>query len=162
VAGGTARIVDAGVSGTAWSQGASASAATPGVQTWSIPICTVTDKTTGAVSLSGSVINLIFNKQLDGAAIQTTPSDCTPAGGWLTVTPSAPAGSTWYSCYSPSAPAANLGGSVIVYLAPTAPVSTGWADAATLAMTDLPINLAGKVAGESIDVTVTLGTACPP
>jgi hypothetical protein len=164
VAGGAARIVDAGVTNHAtWHQGTATG--TPPTVAWSAVACTTP---TGA--LEAPFITVVFNRQLDGAGIQTGVDDCTPANGWLTVTPPAPAGSTWYSCYSPSAPDKTLGGSVVIYLGPAAvaatattaavPPSSSWSDAEDLAQPP-PYHLTGVVEGESLDVTVSAGEACP-
>ena len=103
--------------------------------------------TTGTVTIADVAcdapgwIQIVTNGRLNGAAIQQTPGDCRPAGGWLTVTPAAPAGLAWYACYMPSSPASYEGGSIIIYRAPfseddpgTAAVeptfySDGWHDA---------------------------------
>lgn len=61
-----------------------------------------------------------FSKLLDGFSVQTAVDDCTPAGNWLTVTPAAPAGETWYACYDPSSPAPYEGSSVAIFRAPAA------------------------------------------
>ncbi|WP_242338337.1 MULTISPECIES: hypothetical protein [Anaeromyxobacter] len=104
-----------------------------------------------------TTIFVTFDRQVDGGLVQTSLTDCTPAAGWLTVTPAAPAGSAWYSCYSPSSPSAAEGGSVVVYLGPAAG-SDGWGDAEFIDGS-APVHITGTVAGRAIDVT--LG-ACAP
>lgn len=113
---------------------------------------------------------ITFDRQIDGGLVQTSLTDCTPTGGWLTVTPAAPAGFTWYSCYTPSSPQSREGGSVVVYQAPAAVpasagppaveavlASSGWGDAVYI--DNAPIHITGTVAGRVIDVNVD---ACPP
>lgn len=58
-----------------------------------------------------------LDKQIDGATVQTSVSNCTPVNGWLTATPDAPSGRSWYSCYYPSSPAPELGGAIVVFQA---------------------------------------------
>ena len=95
-------------------------------------------------------IFITFDRQVDGALVQASPTDCTPAAGWLTVTPAAPAGFAWYSCYSPSSPKASEGGSVVVYQAADTG-SEGWSNAEFVDGT-VGLHSAGTVAGRAIDV----------
>jgi hypothetical protein len=90
--------------------------------------CTTADGTLA----DESIIWVVMNKQINPASVQATTADCTPAGNWLTVTPAAPAGSAWYSCYIPSAPSASEGGSIAIFLAPAATPATGQGEAEPL------------------------------
>jgi hypothetical protein len=70
-----------------------------------------------------SLLIVQANKLLDGASIQVSPTDCTPAAGSFTFTPAdpttaiagAPAGTTWYACYNPTSPNTDQGGSIMFY-----------------------------------------------
>lgn len=72
------------------------------------------------------VIFVKFNKLLDGFSVQTDVDDCTPFNGWLTVTPAAPVGQQWYSCYDPSSPSPDEGATVAIFRAPASPLAEGW------------------------------------
>jgi hypothetical protein len=81
------------------------------------------------------VFFVTFNKVMDGRTIETTTTDpvtkqtvtdCTPASSWLTVTPAAPEGMAWYSCYTPSSASPDWGGSIVIFRAP-AGGQNGWA-----------------------------------
>lgn len=101
-------------------------------------------------------VQITYNGLLNGAAIQTSPDDCTPAAGWLTVTPAAPAGSAWYACYMPSSPSQNEGASVVVYLGP-AGGSIGWVDAEPF-----PASITvDSAAGAALDIP-SVSVACAP
>jgi len=136
--------------------------------TWTVPTIGGICDDTGAPGAPGFFF-VKFNKLLDGYAIQTDPTDCTPVAALgLTFNPPAPAGSTWYACYNPQSPNPNEGASVVIYQAPSAtlaiPPSAGWVDAAPIpasgiALTD--INVAGTAhdkdgAAASFDVTGTI------
>jgi hypothetical protein len=110
----------------------------PPATLWTIPAvasdctpATVGPPATPIINDMTGVIFVKFNKLLDGFSVQTDVDDCTPAGDWLTVTPAAPAGQQWYSCYDPSSPSPNEGASVAIFRAatPTAPATiSGWGD----------------------------------
>lgn len=114
-------------------------------------------------------VQIVTNGRLNGAAIQQTPGDCRPAAGWLTVTPAAPAGQAWYSCYMPSSPASYEGGSIVIYLAdfseddPGTPAvdetfySDGWHDAA-------PFGAGFTITGATVSgvAVPTIAVTCAP
>jgi hypothetical protein len=108
--------------------------------------------------LTELAIFVTFDRQFDGDAVQSTLSNCSPTGGWLTVTPTAAAGEGWYSCYSPSSGSPDEGGSVVVFNggAPVGEDSTiaGWDEFEPLAAAPAPIVLTGTVAGRTLNVTV--------
>jgi hypothetical protein len=81
----------------------------------------------GAVFADDPVLFVSFNKQLNGFSIQTAVDDCQPAGGWLTVSPGAPAGESWWSCYNPSSPTPAEGGQVVIFRSAGAAVAS-WDD----------------------------------
>ena len=131
---------------------------------------------TGAWAISGedSAQNVLFvltNTLLDGASIQTSPSDCTPAGNWLTVTGPALTCETgtpaWYTCYVPSSPQPGQGGSIAVFQSCEAPsLDGGWFDIGELAPSST-YRFTGEVRGGNgaalpIDVTVNTAAAPPP
>lgn len=69
-----------------------------------------------------TVIQLSFSSSLDGRTVQARPpnpavqgdvGDCTPVN--LTITPAAPAGQKWFTCYNPNGPVARWARSVLVY-----------------------------------------------
>jgi hypothetical protein len=146
---------------------------------WSGTACTFTNPDNNTTSLDTTAIHIQFNKQLNGLDVQTSPSDCTPTNGWLSVAVTGttdPADETWYSCYSPSSPDPALGGSVVVYRArkaapPELLVSSGWADAFPDATSSTAArgldpagtyHITGTVEGAPIDVTLSgNGTTCP-
>jgi hypothetical protein len=121
------------------------------------------------------VLWVTFNKLLNGATIQASPtvddtqpaqSGCVPANGWLAVTGTAPpAGSAWYSCYSPGSPTETDGGSVVIYQAPVTGGSDGWADATPVAPGTYTFSgtVADKQGNQApINVTMTSAAAnCP-
>jgi hypothetical protein len=102
---------------TAWTISGIASACTP---------ATAGPPATPIINDVTSVFFVRFSKLLDGFSVQTSAADCTPAGNWLTVTPAAPAGQTWYACYDPSSPSPAEGSSVAIFRAPTAGGASGW------------------------------------
>lgn len=90
------------------------------------------DATTGAVASDEPLLFATSNQLLDGASIQASTADCTPAGGWLTVTPAAPiAGDSWYSCFQPGSPSPDLGSAVIMFSAASGGAQ-GWYGASLL------------------------------
>jgi hypothetical protein len=139
--------------------------------------------TDGAADASGlwSVVgeeatqNVVFvfaNKLLDGATIQTSPADCTPAGNWLTVTTTAPAitcetgAPAWYTCYVPSSPRPEQGGSIAIFQGCEAPSldAGGWFDVGALAPSST-YTFTGQVSdrsGAPLPVNVTVTTAAEP
>jgi hypothetical protein len=143
--------------------GVDAIPATEASGAWSVAGATcgsVTDENDAVVNdgqFDLKTVFITFDRQVDGALVQTSLTDCAPAAGWLTVTPVAPAGSAWYSCYSPSSPSAAEGGSVVVYLGPAAG-SGGWEDAEFISGS-APVHITGTVGGRAIDVTMG---ACAP
>jgi hypothetical protein len=159
--GGTPNIV--AVTGADFIDGATAIEATEASGVWTFggtAALTCGDTTIGNTAgfFDQKEIFITFDRQVSGALVQTSPTDCTPAAGWLTVTPAAPngAGFVWYSCYSPSSPKASEGGSVVVYLAADTG-SSGWANAEFVAGT-VGLHITGTVAGRAIDVVTN---TCP-
>jgi hypothetical protein len=70
--------------------------------------------------LNQTVIELQFSALLDGASVQraapdpvTGGEDCTPVG--LTITPAAPAGQGWFTCYDSTAGASDHRGRIFVF-----------------------------------------------
>ncbi|GAO03512.1 hypothetical protein [Anaeromyxobacter sp. PSR-1] len=108
-------------------------------------------------SPSSTVIFVKTNpgKLLDGASIQSSPTDCTPAGGWLSVNGAGPG--NWMSCYYPQSPASFEGASVVLYPGPSISDVDSW-----FSLTELAAgiyNLAGTVSDKqghplAIDVNV--------
>jgi hypothetical protein len=129
---------------------------------------------TWAVTGEDSAQNVVFviaNKLLSGSSIQTTPTDCTPANNWLTVTTTAPeiscdAGQTpaWYTCYLPSSPVPEQGGTVAIFRACEAPNSTdGWFVLAQLSPSST-YHFTGSIqdsGGAALPIDVTVTTAAP-
>jgi hypothetical protein len=125
-----------------------------------------------SVTGEDSAQNVVFvaaNKSLDGASIQTSPADCTPAGGWLTATGPAitcEAGTpTWYTCYQPASPTPEQGGSIAIFQS-CDPISTdgGWFDVAELAPSST-YTFTGTVqdrGGNPLEINVTVNTAAAP
>lgn len=122
-----------------------------------------------------NAIQLQFSSFLDGKSVQAaapladgTPGDCTPVG--LTVTPAAPAGSKWFTCYDPASGADDARGSVIVYrhaLPTSAPDDE--TDIEDLSTAELDPNvtylITGTVrasGGQEIPVNVTVNTVDTP
>jgi hypothetical protein len=133
------------------------------------------DQLTDFTTLTDLAVFITFDRQIDGAAVQSTLDDCSPTAGWLSVTPAPAAGEAWYSCYSPSSPSPDEGGSVVVFTAavpavavPPAPQATiaGWGDYSPLPAAPAPIVVSGTVAGRAVSVTVNrvdvTTCACPP
>lgn len=83
--------------------------------TQGVPGATPGSWTIANTSADQKVVQLFMNKLLSGSTIQTSPSDCTPAGNWVQVTP--PTGCPWYSCYQPSSPTAAQGATVLLFQA---------------------------------------------
>jgi hypothetical protein len=113
-----------------------------------------------------SLIFIGFNQLMDGASIQASSNDCTPAGGWLQAAPVAPAAplpatESWYTCYSPQSTIPGEFSYIVLFPAttPTAaspvPVS-GFSDAVALdgATTNGVYSFSGSVKDKS-------GTAVP-
>lgn len=75
----------------------------------------------------GAAIEVQFNKPLDGASVQATSANCTPAAGAFTFdtvpTSALPAGEAWYVCYNPGNPDVTVGGSIVIFKGQTAPAS---------------------------------------
>jgi hypothetical protein len=94
---------------------------------------------------------IVFDRQVDGALIQSDPVDCTPAPTSVTITPAPATGNAWYTCYNPSAGTGDWGGSIVVYQAAEGG-SNGWGDFEYLPSDTYTIT--GNVAGRQIDVTV--------
>lgn len=112
----------------------------------------------GLLDLSYFYITL--DRQIDGALVQTSVTDCTPVAGSLTISPAPAAGSSWYTCYSPASPSPDQGGSIVVYQG-AAGGSDGWHDFEYLPPQTYTV--VGTVAGQSINVTVTPDAAsCAP
>lgn len=63
-------------------------------------------------------------KLLDGASIQATTDDCTPANDWLSVNGAGPG--NWMSCYYPQSPAGFEGASVVLYPGPSISTVDSW------------------------------------
>jgi hypothetical protein len=116
------------------------------------------------------VIFVQTNQSLDGASIQTSDGDCTPSGGWLSVTPptlATPGSPVWYSCYHPSAVVGLEGGSVVLFRA-TQSISTtlgqGWFDVASLDP-DTSFSLSGNVrdrSGGPLPISIQVTVSPPP
>jgi len=120
-----------------------------------------------------NIIWIILDKQISAASVQTTlpdpltgdPGDCTPTGGWLTVTPAAPAGFAWYSCYVPSGPQSSEGGSIVIFLATDAAPASGqdeWDYVSGVSDDFTSYTLTGSVDskdGTPVDIDVTVGIA---
>src|SRR5689334_17684902 len=77
----------------------------------------------GKVTTEQPIVFVTFNKQMNPATVQSSVTDCTPAGGWLKVTQpdgttpvAIPADTAWYSCYTPSSPTSAEGGSAVIFL----------------------------------------------
>lgn len=106
---------------------------------------------------SGTVIFVKANpgKLLDGASIQATPVDCTPANDWLSVNGATAAG--WSTCYYPQSPSSAEGASVVIYPGPSITDVDSW-----FGLTELApgiFNLAGTVAdkqGHPLDINVNV------
>jgi hypothetical protein len=136
-----------------------------------------TQDASGAWSVVGdnaaqNVVFVFANKLLDGATIQTSPADCTPAANWLTVTTTAPAITceagtpAWYTCYVPSSPRPEQGGSIAIFQACEAPSldAGGWFDVGALAPSST-YTFTGQVSdrsGAPLPVNVTVTTAAEP
>ncbi len=107
-----------------------------------------------------NVFAIQFNKPMDGASIQASPTDCTPAAGGLTVAPAAIAPEAWYTCYYPSSVVTGTGAAV--YVVRTAD-QTKLTIATLDAVTDYTIT--GSVRdqqGQSLAVNVTVKTTADP
>lgn len=112
------------------------------------------------------VVQLFMNKLLSGSTIQTSPTDCTPAGNWVQVTPST--GCPWYSCYQPSSPTKAQGATVLLFQA-CGPVTAndGAFDVAeslpvgTFHITNAP-NTIRDNQGNPVPIDVTITVAAPP
>jgi hypothetical protein len=129
-------------------------------------ICGV--NTPGVPELPGFIF-VKFNKLLDGASIQTSPTDCRAVAALnLAVTyngsATPPPGTDWYACYNPQAPSPDEGASVIVFLGDAAVPPVGWIDAVpipTSATAVTTVQATGTVhdkegAATSFDVTANL------
>ena len=90
------------------------------------------DCAAGVVTSHEPILFVTSNQVLDGASIQAGLQDCTPAGtpAWLTATPPAPLGETWYACFQPGTPSPDLGSNVVIFR-DTSGGQSGW-DTASL------------------------------
>lgn len=121
------------------------------------------------VAPDSSVVFVLTNESLDPTTIQTTTTNCTPAGNWLTVTGPAITCTTgspaWYSCYDPSAPTPNQGASVVIFPACEAPgADTGWYDVMAPLDASSTYHITGSVkdrSGAALPIDVTITTAAP-
>lgn len=107
-----------------------------------------------------NVFAIQLNKPMDGASIQATLTDCTPAAGGLTVTPGVVPPEAWYTCYYPSSTVVGTGASI--WVAKTADQTAFWKSTLDL-MTDYTIS--GNVKdqqGNSLAVNVTVRTTNDP
>ncbi len=121
------------VIGAGFSQNGSAFEATLSGTAWTASgVTSICGNTTAGAAEAPGFIYVKFNKLLDGAAIQTTPTDCTPVAALnLAVTyngsATPPAGTEWFACYTPSAPAPTEGASIFIFLGDaTAAPPSGW------------------------------------
>lgn len=119
---------------------------------WTVTSASACSLAGGGAFADQPIFFVTFNKQMDPATIQTSPDDCTPAGGWLTVTPPPPAGMQWFSCYTPSSPTTAEGGSAIIFLAEAEPE-----DVATCSEATPPAG--GWDVAEAIDAAATTFTS---
>lgn len=122
---------------------------------------TVANVPCGAVEagqLDNSLFFIVLDRQVDGALVQVDTADCTPAPASLTITPAAPAGRTWYTCYSPASATPDSGGSIVVFQGAEGGLDA-WSDAALdplwLYLPAATYDINGSVAGRTIDVTIT-------
>jgi hypothetical protein len=162
VSGGTPNVVAAGAANVI--DGVDAVEGTGASNVWTVagvPCGGITDAANVVQNpnqFDNSYFYVTFDRQIDGALVQSSVTDCTPAtGSTLTITPAPSGGNIWYTCYTPSSGTSAEGGSIVVYQAPPGG-SEGWAD-----FTYLPsatYHIAGTVAGQTIDVTVTPGAGC--
>lgn len=110
------------VMGAGFSQNGSAFEATLSGTAWTASgVTSICGNTTAGAAEAPGFIYVKFNKLLNGDAIQTTPTNCTPVGALnLAVTyngsATPPAGTEWYACYTPSAPAPTEGASIFIFL----------------------------------------------
>jgi hypothetical protein len=110
------------------------------------------------------LIDVQFNKVMDGDTIQTAPDDCTPVAGAITVTttPAQPATgcgsanqsqidcftSNWFACYVPQSSDPSVGSQVLIFQLP---------DGAAYDSTNTPAGQgAGLLPGFTYDVTGTV------
>jgi hypothetical protein len=140
----------------------------------STPTEALADASGGAITVNGedaaqNVVFVVTDRLLNGASIQTSVDDCTPANGWLTVTTTAApltceAGETaqWYSCYVPSSPVPEQGGSVAIFQSCVAPNTTdGWFVLGELQPSST-YTFTGSIqdgSGNAVPVNVTVNTA---
>lgn len=118
-----------------------------------------------AAPMSNVVMFVVFDRQIDGAAVQTALDDCTPSSDWLNVSGATlAAGDVWQSCYSPGSPTDVEGGSAVLFV--NAGATDGWAGSADLPdpTTAPDVVFTGTVAGATINVTLHREdlTACYP
>lgn len=112
--------------------------------TWALPI--PTDCSGGAIAERNPLIFVAFSRLVNGASIQASAVDCTPANNWLTVTGAAGTGNTWYSCYNPQSTVPGETSYAVIFAAPTGGAN-GWGDPAALdgATTNTPYTFRGNV-----------------
>jgi hypothetical protein len=84
----------------------------------------------GVVTSARTWLWVELDRQIDPATVQTsvdaaTP-DCTPVGGWLSGSTNIPAGTGWYACYQPASSNTAIGGSIVIFDAPTSAPVRGW------------------------------------
>lgn len=115
-----------------------------------------------------NALTIIANKLLDPASIQASVNDCTPAGGWLTVTGPSITCTTgtpaWYSCYMPSSPTPAEGARIVVFQACEPAVDGGWYDVGELVPAST-YHFTGNVKdkdGTAMPIDVTVNTAAEP
>jgi hypothetical protein len=164
VKGGTPNVVGVGAANTL--DGMDAVEGTAAAAGWTVAGATcggVTDADDNVVNAGAfdqSYFYITLDRQIDGALVQTSVTDCTPVAGTLTIDPAPAAGNSWYTCYSPASPSPDQGGSIVVYQA-AAGGSDGWHDFEYLPAATYTI--VGTVAGQSINVTVTPdAVSCAP
>lgn len=161
--GGPPVVITAGFTDTANAVGYSATASG---SAWTVSnVASICGNTTAGLAEIPGFIFVKFNKLLDGASIQTSPTNCTPVAALnLVVTPAPAAGSAWYACYNPQAPSPDEGASVIVFLGDATPPPVGWIDAVPIPTSGnavTAVHATGTVhdkdgAAASFDVTANL------
>jgi len=106
--------------------------------------------------MTNVVLFVTFDRQIDGAAVQTALDDCTPAGDWLAVAgPALAVGDIWQSCYSPSSPTDVEGGSAVLFANTGA--AAGWGlsgELADPAVDPTDYVFTGTLAGATVNVTL--------
>jgi len=142
-------------SGAAWTMDVGCAALCAVVGSGTDPL-TYFDPDVESAPMTNVVLFVTFDRQIDGAAVQTALDDCTPTGDWLGVAgPALAAGDVWQSCYSPGSATDVEGGSAVVFA--NAGAADGWGGSGELA--DPAVNPAdyvftGTVAGATVNVTL--------